>query len=202
MLRRRRRFVTFPRGGLALAVLGVAFGTAAAPAAAQEVPVPVEVQVPLLLKILTFDRHLTYAPEPLVVGIVFQGRNRASAAIGDEVRGRFASVVPLMRVVMIDLDDTSDLRAILLRKSVRVLYVAPLQAVSVSTVAEATRGQRVVSVTGVPRYVEQGLSVGIDLNGARPRIVINLAASRAEGAEFSAELLKLVRLAGPKDVAP
>lgn len=195
-------FVTFPSGGLVLTVLGMAFGPGAAPAVAQKVPVPVAVQVPLLLKILTFDRHLTYAPEPLVVGIVFQGRNHASAAIGDEVRGRLASAVPLIRVVVIDLDDRGDLRAVLLRENVRVLYVAPLQAVSVSTVAEATRGQRVVSITGVPRYVEQGLSVGIDLNGTRPRIVINLAASRAEGADFSAELLKLARLADPKDLAP
>jgi hypothetical protein len=202
MLRRCWRFVTFPSGGLILAVLGMASGTAAAPAVAQEVPVPVEVQVPLLLKILTFDRHLTDAASPLVVGIVFQGRNRASAAIGDEVRGQLASAARPTRVVVIDLDEIRDLRAILLREDVRVLYVAPLQAVSVSTVAGATRRQRVVSVTGVPRYVEQGLSVGIDLNGTRPRIVINLAASRAEGADFSAELLKLARLAGPKDLAP
>jgi hypothetical protein len=34
------------------------------------------------------------------------------------------------------------------------------------------------------------------------RIVINLAVSRAEGADFSAELLKLARLAGPKALTP
>jgi len=169
---------------------------------AQDAPVPVEVQVPLLLKILTFDRRLTDATEPLVVGIVFQHRNRASAAIGEEVRGLLAAAARPIRVVVIDLDETPDFRGTLLRESVRVVYVAPLQAVSVSTIAEATRGERVVSVTGVPRYVDQGLAVGIDLNGTRPRIVINLAASRAEGSDFSAQLLKLARLAGPKVLEP
>lgn len=194
--------VTLALAGLALAVLGLAFGAAGVPAAAQDVPVPVEVQVPLLLKILTFNRALAEVADPLVVAIVFQGRNRASAAIGEDVRGQLAAAARPIRIVVIDLDEIRDLRAALNRDSVRVVYVAPLQAVSVSTVTAATRGERVVSVTGVPRYVEQGLAVGIDLTGTRPEIVINLAASRAEGADFSAQLLKLARLAGPKVLEP
>lgn len=199
---RRFRLVALPLGWLALAVLGLGLGAVVSPVMAQDVPVPAGVQVPLLLKILTFDRHLAAAPEPLVVAVVFQRRNRASAAIGDEVRVLLAASARPIRVVVIDLDETRDLRGTLLRDSVRVVYVAPLQAVSVSTVAEATRGEGVVSVTGVPRYVEQGLAVGLDMSDSRPRIVINLAASRAEGAEFSAELLKLARLAGPKALTP
>jgi hypothetical protein len=197
---RRFRLVTPALAGLALAVLGL--GAVMSPAVAQDVPVPAGVQIPLLLKILTFDRHLSDATEPLVVGVVFQRRNRASAAIGEEVRGLLAAAARPIRVVVIDLDETRDLRGTLLRETVRVVYVAPLQAVSVSTVAEATRGEGVVSLTGVPRYVEQGLAVGIDMSDSRPRIVINLAASRAEGAEFSAELLKLARLTGPKALTP
>src|SRR3954452_9173750 len=199
---RRFRLITLPLGGLALALLGLGLGAITSPSLAQDVPVPAAVQVPLLLKILTFDRHLAAAAEPLVVGVVFQRRNRASAAIGDEVRVLLAASARPIRVIVIDLDETHDLRGTLLRESVRVVYIAPLQAVSVSTLTEATRGERVVSMTGVPRYVEQGLAIGIDMSDSRPRIVINLAASRAEGADFSAELLKLARLAGPKALTP
>jgi hypothetical protein len=195
---RRFRPITLPLTGLALAVLGLGLGAIASPTMAQDVPVPSAVQVPLLLKILTFDRHLAAAAEPLVVGVVFQRRNRASAAIGDEVRVLLTASARPIRVIVIDLDETRDLRGMLLRESVRVVYIAPLQAVSISTLTDATRGEGVVSITGVPRYVEQGLAVGIDMSDSRPRIVINLAASRAEGADFSAELLKLARLAGPK----
>jgi hypothetical protein len=188
-------------GRLALAVLSLGMGRSRA--VAQEMPVPLETQVPLLLKILTFDRTLSDASgEPLVVGIVFQGRNRTSSEIGEEVRSRLQASARAIRVVAIDLDQTQDLRAALLRDGVRVLYVAPLQAVAVSAVAAATRERQVLSYTGVPHYVEQGLAVGIDVNGMRPQIVINLAASRAEGALFSAQLLKLVRLTGPETSAP
>ena len=193
---------TLPLGGFALALLGLALGASRVPLAAQEMPVPVEVQVPLLLKILTFDRALTGVADPLVVGIVFQRHNRASAAVEQEVRIRLAAAARPVRIVGIDLDETPDLRAALLRGGVQVLYVAPLQAVSISTLTAATRGESVVSVTGVPRYVDQGLAVGIDLKDMRPKIVVNLAASRAEGAAFSAQLLNLARLTGPKTLEP
>ena len=48
----------------------------------------------------------------------------------------------------------------------------------------------------MPRYVEGGLAIGVDMKGDRPEIVINLAASRAEGAELNAHLLKLARVVG------
>jgi hypothetical protein len=207
MTRRVTRY-SLQIGRLTLALLGVGFGAAATRVAAQDMPVPVEVQVPLLLKILSFDRSLTTAQsDPLVVGVAFQGRNRTSSEIGAEVRSRLiAGGAPSVagrsiRVVLIDLDATSDLRAELLRDSVRVLYVAPLRAVAISMVAAATRERLVISFTGIPRYVDQGLAVGIDVSGVRPRIVINLSASRAEGALFSADLLKLVRITGEETAA-
>jgi hypothetical protein len=197
-----------PIGRVIPVLLGISLSGAATRAAAQDMPVPVEVQVPLLLKILAFDRALTGdESDSLVVGVVFQGRNRTSSEIGAEVRGRLAAggrpwiAGRAIRVVPIDLDATGDISAVLLRDSVRVLYVAPLRAVAISTVAAATRERLVVSFTGIPRYVEQGLSVGIDVNGVRPQIVINLPASRAEGALFSADLLKLARITGSEQAA-
>ena len=134
-----------PLGRLTLLFAGLCLGVATR-SAAQDMPVPVEVQVPLLLKILSFDRALTISPsDPLVVGVVFQGRNRSSSEIGAEVRGqliaggRAPGAGRAIRVVPIDLDAISDIRAVLLRDSVRVLYVAPLRAVAISTVAAATR---------------------------------------------------------------
>jgi YfiR/HmsC-like len=200
---RRLARCSLPVGRLALAFLGVGLGGAVTRLAAQDMPVPVEVQVPLLLKILAFDRALTGTQsDSLVVGIAFQGRNRTSSEIGAEARrqltagGRQAVAGRAIRVVAIDLDATDDISAILLRDSVRVLYVAPLRAVAISSVAAATRQRLVVSFTGIPRYVEQGLSVGIDVDGTHPQIVINLPASRAEGALFAADLLKLARITG------
>jgi hypothetical protein len=77
---------------------------------------------------------------------------------------------------------------------VRVLYVSPLRAVHLEDVALVSRAAQITTVTGVPRYVETGLAIGVDLKGERPQIVVNLAASRAEGADLTAHLLKLARV--------
>ena len=99
-----------------------------------------------------------------------------------------------MRSVGIDLDDTSNLEATLARLQVAVLYVSPLRAADLRAVTEACRSAGVISVTGVTEYVETGLAIGIGARGNRPEIVINLAASRAEGADLNAQLLKLARI--------
>jgi hypothetical protein len=197
-----------PAGRLMAVLLALAPGAAVTRVAAQDMPVPVEVQVPLMLKILAFDRSLSDAQSaPLVVGVAFQGKNRTSSEVGAEVRKQLHAHSGqsvggrAVRIVAIDLDASSDIRAALERDSVRVLYVAPLRAVAIASVAAATRDRLVMSFTGIPVYVEQGLAVGIDVNGVRPQIVINLPASRAEGALFSADLLKLARITHPGAVS-
>ncbi|HWB40157.1 MAG TPA: YfiR family protein [Gemmatimonadales bacterium] len=175
-------------------------------AAAQDVAVPVAVQIPILAKILNFDRKL---PERtggrLVIGVLYQSRYRTSANVADEVcrtleelpAGSFGALEAVERAcVAIDLDAISTLDSALKRSGVRVLYVSPLRAVHLEDVAAVSRAARVTTLTGVPRYVETGLAIGVDMKGERPGIVINLAASRAEGADLAAHLLKLARVVG------
>jgi hypothetical protein len=168
---------------------------------AQEVAVPVDVQVPLFVKILSFDRNLsTRAHGEVVLGVLCQGKYRTSSAVASEVQrearrmaGATIGGLPV-RVVVIDLDETPDLVATLHRLHVTVLYVSPLRAVDVRSVTKASRAAQITTLTGVPRYVETGLAIGIDMKGERPEIMVNLAASRAEGADLNAQLLKLARI--------
>lgn len=168
---------------------------------AQVVAVPVDVQVPLFVKILSFDRNLsTRAHGELVFGVLCQGKYRTSASIAREVQREARRLSGLtigglqVRVVVIDLDNTPDLVAALHRLQVTVLYVSPLRAVHVNSVTAASRAAQITTLTGVPRYVESGLAIGIDMKGERPQIMVNLAASRAEGADLNAQLLKLARI--------
>jgi hypothetical protein len=172
-------------------------------AAAQDVAVPVEVQVPLFLKILTFDRNLLRQRHgELVVGILYQSRYRTSADVADAVRhavegsAERPAGVARLRAVELDLDRIPDLEQALRQDSVSVLYVSPLRAVELDRVTTVTRPGRITSLTAVPSYVEDGVAVGLDLQGDRPRIVVNLGAAKAEGADFGAQLLKLARVVG------
>jgi hypothetical protein len=174
------------------------FVGAPASAAAQEMAVPVDLQIPLLIKILSFDRNL--GDRTVVLGVLYQRKYRASANVANEVRDavkrlpRESAGGRPVRAVPIDLDDTPSLASALERHGVTVLYVAPLRSADLRALAAATRSSQVITVTGVPAYVETGLAIGVGVRGERPEIVINLVASRAEGADLGAQLLKLARI--------
>jgi hypothetical protein len=180
--------------------LAVGMSVAIPTLAAQEVPVPVRVQVPLLFRILSFDRNLARRRAgDLVVAVLYQSRNRSSLAIAEEVTLLLGSLSST-EAVGIDLDKVTDLRAALAQSGGQVLYVSPLRGVEISGIVRVSRGAGVTTVTGVPRYVEEGISIGLDLKAERPEIVVNLEGARAEGADFTAQLLKLARLVkgGPR----
>lgn len=182
------------------------FGVGAVTVAAQDTPVPVDVQVQIMVKVLNFDRKL---PERLggrfTVGVLYQSRYRTSANVGSEVCRTLAELprqalgametLPVT-CVPIDLDQVPDLAEVVRRGRIQVLYVSPMRAYRLEDVMKVSREAQVTTLTGVPRYVEGGLAIGVDMRGDRPEILINLPASRAEGAELNAQVLKLARVVG------
>jgi hypothetical protein len=100
----------------------------------------------------------------------------------------------LLSVISIDLDKTADPTELLRRAYATVAYVCELRALDPTSIMHVTRELGILSVTGVPHYVEEGLSVGADLRGNRAQLVINLTAARAEGADLPAQVLKLARI--------
>lgn len=186
------------RLGRGLALLAT-LAFAASPSLAQEMEIPVAVQLPLFLKILSFDHQLVArAAGAPVIAIAFQSGYRPSEQTRDELLRLAGDTRPSIagvriRFVSIDLDRES-LAEQLVRDRVTILYLAPVRGMNVREIAAATRAARVTTVTGVSRYVELGLAVGARLRGDRPQILVNLIASRLEGAELGAELLKLAQI--------
>lgn len=183
-------------------VLLLAAGALVAPIArvrAQEMDVPVSIQISIFLKVLTFDRALVgRAPAEVVVGIAFQRGSRASVLAKDEaVRALRAAPDGVagvrVRIETVDLD-VERLPEAIARRGLTHLYVTPLRATDVRTIAVVTRAAQVTTLSGVPAYVTQGLAIGVELRDGRPRILVNLRASRLEGADLAAELLKLATI--------
>jgi hypothetical protein len=172
-------------------------------------PVPVDVQVPVLLKVLAFDRRIADARgEKLVVGVLYQSGFRLSSTVKDRVIDALSHAGPIgpanrpLNVVALDADGKEDLEKGLTRLGVNVLYVTPLRAFDLPSLVAVTRRIKALTMTGVPEYVEAGLSVGLDLRQDRPRILVNLRAARAEGADFAAPLLGLATVVEEREERP
>lgn len=162
---------------------------------AQEMELPVAIQVPLFLKVMSFDRQRNLQAETgLVVGIAFQSGFRASATTRAEVERQLRnSTERKVRVVLIDLD-REKLADILQQQHVTALYVSPLRAYNIAEIALVAMNARVTTMTGVSAYVQQGLSIGARLQSERPKLLVNITAARKCGADFTSELLKLAEV--------
>lgn len=168
---------------------------------AQEMEVPAEVQYALLHKILAFDRNLkARAGSELVIGILYQTAFRSSLSCKDDfvavmAKSQIDKLVDLpIRHVPIALTDDINLAEAAARNSIDIFYVAPLRAVDLKTITAVSRNRKILTFTGVPAYVEAGLTVGIGTKGENPRVIVNLSAAKAEGVEFSSQLLKLAKV--------
>jgi hypothetical protein len=61
-------------------------------------------------------------------------------------------------------------------------------------VAAALAGADVLTVGTTARHAENGAVVGIGLEEAHPKLVVNLARAKAQNVSFKAELIKLARV--------
>jgi len=167
---------------------------------AQEMPVPVDVQFTLFAKILSFDRNFDVREKTAVtIGILYQGTYRTSLhAKDDAVRALQTASISvsgkLVRFVEFDVAEGIDRLTPDMLGGIDVLYITPLTAVDIVSIAGLTRTRSIRSLTGVPEYVASGVAVGIGTRGERPEIVINLPAAKLEGSNYSSQLLKLARV--------
>jgi hypothetical protein len=183
---------------LGLTILLIFFFTATFHA--QEMAAPIPLQLALFFKILPFDRNLkSRVGDEIVMGIVYQKKSRTSLNSKEEmvkVMNNFSvkevEDIPI-RQVLIDIDDV-DLASAISNNKIDVLYITPLSAVGIKEITEISRANKITTLTGVPVYVESGLAVGIGTKDEKPQIIINLPAAKAEGADFSSQLLKLVKV--------
>jgi hypothetical protein len=171
-------------------------------AQAQKMAAPAEVQVPLLFKILTFDRRVGTRPpgNVIVIAVVFQTGYRASLVarnqIVDALKAMQDSTISghPVRWVAVEWIDEEQVRLALIRERTDVVYVTPLRGVELHPLIRTARAAGMTTFTGVPLYVEQGVALSIGIVRERPQIIVNLAATRAEGSDFTSQLLRLCKV--------
>lgn len=174
------------------------------PVTAQEMALPAETQWSLFDRILAFDRTFPERLEDgLVVGVLLQERYRASINARDEFIAASRAIPARVlfedrvRFVSLELTSPGELRRRLEEEGVDVLYLTPVRAQDISQISELSERLGIVTLTGVPEFVEEGIGIGLGLRGGRPEILVNLGVCRSAGMNLGSELLKLATVIGP-----
>jgi hypothetical protein len=176
-------------------------GDQAAAPDADVMPVSPDLQIPLILKVLTYDRHFeNRASTELTVGIVYSPENAASAQAMTAIAGVFQTFSDktvrnvAIRYSSVGFTNQEALERFAQSNKVNVFYIAPGNARNLETLLKISGVQQIVTTTGVPEYVEKGVAVGIGVRQDKPQILINLPSSKSAGVEFDASLLRIARV--------
>lgn len=158
--------------------------------------VPLDVQLPAFLKALSFDRNLPSSEGALGIGIVFDPSDLASANAKDRllqihreltrlrVKGREVRLVPI----------AYESEGTLGEAGIKVLILAPLSPARLGSVVREASSSDFLTLATDASYVERGVALGMEMEGGRPRFVVNLDAALSGGASFEASFLNLCRI--------
>ena len=173
---------------------------ASAPAAPADEVSPAR-QVLILTRALAYDGNLkTRAGADLLVAVLGKPGNAPSDELASTMGKAFRGLGNVkvqglaVRATQIAYKDAASLAAVIKSEGIDALYVAPGLDVELMGIVEATRRLKVVSMASRQDYVQRGLSLGVFAIDGKPTIVVNLAASKAEGAAFGSDLLRLAKV--------
>jgi hypothetical protein len=155
--------------------------------------VPVEIQSAMILKIIPYDKEIkTKTGGNVKIGVFYSSNSKSVNTKDDFVSAINKQIKQNASELKFSLSETSDVNAL---KSVNVIYVTPNSDQYLDSIKSIARNLKIMTTTGVVKYVEDGkVSVAISLRNSKPKIVVNLPASEAEGVTFSSNLLKLAEI--------
>ncbi len=153
-----------------------------------------------MLRILAFDRKvIARAGDEVRIAVIYRSGAEASEKLQRAVvealvaAGKRQSVAKLP-VKVLAIAYSPSLEADLRREKVAAAYVsAGLEDVT-DAIAKATRAASALSFSALEASVRGGLSVALVRREAKVGIVINLKASRSEGADLDAGLLTVAEV--------
>jgi len=153
-------------------------------------------QALVLARALAYDRNLPDRAGPSVgVGILY-----VSGSGDDESKAVHAAFSALsavkigglpVEVTLIPWKSADALTGSIDTSGVDALYVCSDLTEKLDDIKGVSQAKSVLTIAGERKYVEAGLSMGVFDKAGEPKLAVNLPASKAEGASFSAELLRL-----------
>jgi hypothetical protein len=139
---------------------------------AQDTP-PANLQAAIIMKLLPYYTNL--GDGPFTIHVI--GDSAVANEFKSKWQGKAAGKATLNAVTE---GDTPDAGA-------KVIYVGK----DVVAAIAHSQGNQVLSVTGNAKFVADGVTLGIGIEAGKPKILLNLSSSKAEGVNWNPAILKV-----------
>jgi hypothetical protein len=179
--------------------LAAALALRGRPALAEEVPVPVDLQAELFVKVASYDRSLAArAGDRVRVLVVSNPDDDESKSIAGQMTralGGIETIAGLPRdLIAYAFTTVPALVEVVRSRRVAIVYFAPGISRAVPAIATALGGVDVLTLAAVPGYVPRGIVLGVELESAKPKLLVHLTQARSQNVQLSPELLKLMKV--------
>ncbi|MCL5129138.1 MULTISPECIES: YfiR/HmsC family protein [unclassified Algibacter] len=145
----------------------------------QNIPVPERIQAALLTKVLKYDSQI---PQNIKIKILVVFDDNSELNKDEFITG-------LGNSMMVKAIRENELEQNISNYS--VVYFMP----GIQDYSEICKNNRVLSVTGISQYVEQGkISLGFGIQNNKPKILVNLTSLDKEGQSFSSDILRIAKI--------
>lgn len=160
--------------GLVMGILSAFVATAHAQAVSKA---PANLQAAVLSKAMAFDKSLS---GDLTVFVL------ADKPLAEEFRKLEGTKVGEATIAKVESGD------VLPESIPHVLFVG--QDAEVGTAISFTQNNRILSMTGVPEFVEKGVTLGVGVVGGKPKILLNTSASKKEGRKWDPAIINIAKV--------
>jgi hypothetical protein len=174
-----------------------------APAAPPSPPagVPVERQVLILTRALAYDENLAQrAGDEFVVAVLSRAASAGADPTADAATTAFKNMAGVkihglpVRAIHLSYSGASTLAAAIDGEGIDALYLCPGVDGDVTAVLEVSRRKKVITMASKEQQVNKGAALGVFNVDNKPTIFVNLPGSKAEGAAFTSDLLRLAKV--------
>jgi hypothetical protein len=163
--------------------------------------IPTSRQVVILMRALAYDGNLkSRAGNTINIAILQKKGNAASETMANAMTKAFGALestqvsgLPIVVSHMTYVGEEALTKAFT-GAGIDFVYVCEGLDADLDAIKRVTHQMKVLSVGSMHEQVEKGLSIGIFEIESKCTILLNLQASRQEGVEFAADLLRLARV--------
>jgi hypothetical protein len=188
------------RRNLAKLLLVASFGSVASSLLAEEVAVPVALQIELLLKVAQYDKNLRKRTRDRVrVVVVVKADDADSTRTATQATKALSTTEKLIGLPLeaqsATFSDAASLALFIREQGVAIIYVtAGFAEQELAAIGQALDGISVLSAGTAAKYVGQGVVLGFDLAGGKPKLVFHLSQARKQHVQLSTDVLRLMKV--------
>ena len=146
---------------------------------AQATDAPANVAAAITTKLISFEKNISGTAQDITIYVM------GDAAVATEYSKAIGKNIGKATLKKVDSGDGVP------TSKPNILFVG--KAADVAKALEYSRANKILSVTGIVDYVNKGVTLGVGVEGGKPKILLNLSSSSDEGLDWNPAIIKIAK---------